>query len=444
MRSAADRLTFFRQSGWMVVATVASGVFMTAVHVVVNKPMVEAEYALFFTLLRVFLLLGFPAGGLQVVFAQQAAAAISDHEQKKLSEAVRSVLRATFIIWLLIAAGVFLGRHQILATLKVSNPAALWMTVLLGLAALWAPILKGILQGRENFAGLGWVLILDGVGRFAAIVLIVSLGGQAAGGMTGALIGQALSLSVGAWLVWTLLSGPGAPFEWGPWLRRVTPLTFGVGVILFMCNADVIYVQMTFSKAESPFYTPAAMIGLAMVTFTTPLASVMFPKIVRSAARTEKTDALRHALMATGLMGAAAALACTLFPELPLRIIYFRNATYWEAAPLVPWFAWCLLPLILANVLISNLLARDRFRVVPWAVLVAIGYGVALAVLRDRVSSYSDGEFFQGFKIVIGTLGVFSSLLLAAALWFTFADSYADRCSTAAARRLVEGGPGRG
>jgi O-antigen/teichoic acid export membrane protein len=404
----------------MVVATVAGGVFMSAVHVVVNKPMVPSEYAVFSTLLRVFLLMGFPAAGLQVVFAQQAAAAVSERQERMLSQTTRSVLRATFLIWLVVAVIVFLFRNSIVATMKISNPAALWVTLFLGLASLWAPVLKGILQGRQNFAGLGWVLILDGVGRFAAIVLIVQLGGQAAGGMTGALIGQIVSFSVAAALVWKVIIGPGAPFVWRPWLQRVVPLTFGTGVVLFMANADVIYVQSLFSKEQSPLYMAPAMIGLALVAFTTPMTSVMFPKIVQSAARTEKTNALGQALAATALLGGLAAIACTLLPWLPLRIIYFRNSDYWVSAPLVPWFAWSLLPLILANVLMGNLLARERFRVVPWALLVALGYGAALAALKGRITALTGAEVFQGYKIVIGTLGAFSWLLLLVAVWCTF------------------------
>jgi O-antigen/teichoic acid export membrane protein len=421
-----DKFAFFRQSGWMIMATVASGVFMTAVHIVVSKPMLASEYAVFYELLRVFLLMSLPAGGLQVVFAQQAAAAVTDEEERRLSQATRAVLRATFFIWLTIVLVVFIWRKEIVDLWKISNPAALWVTVMLGLVSLWLPVLKGILQGRQNFAGLGWVLILDGVGRFTAIVIIVQLGGQAAGGMTGALTGQLVSLLTGAWLVRHVLIGPGADFDWTPWLRRVVLLTLGVGTVLFMSNADVIYVQTIFSKDQSFYYTPAAMIGLAMVTFTTPLASVMFPKIVQSAARTQQTDALRQALAVTALLGGVAALACTLLPELPLRIIYIRNATYWKSAPLIPWIAWALLPLILANVLMNNLLARDRFRVVPWAVLVAAGYGAALLALRQRMSLAAAAKpndlatVFGGYETVIGTLGVCSALLLVVAMWFTF------------------------
>jgi O-antigen/teichoic acid export membrane protein len=416
MSSRAARLTFFRQSGWMVLATTVGGFLMSAVHMVVNR-MDPAEYGVFFTLLRVFLLMGFPAGGLQTVFAQQAAAAVSEAEQRQLTATTRAVLRGTFAIWLIMIAVIFLWRGEILTSLKIVNPAALWVTAVLGLASLWAPVLKGLLQGRQDFFGLGWVSILDGVGRFTAIALIVQLGGQAAGGMTGALAGQMVALMVGAWLTHKIWLGPGASFEWKPWFRRIIPLTAGVGVVLFMSNADVIFVQSVFPKEKTPLYMAAAMIGLALVTLTTPMAAVMFPKVVQSAVRTERTDALQQALGATALLGGLAALACTLFPELPLRIIYFRNPVYWQSAPLVPWFAWSLLPLILANVLIGNLLARERFAIVPWLIVVGVCYAATLHSLRGALLA---AETFHAFKMVVQTLGLFSLLLLGIAVVFTW------------------------
>ena len=225
--------------------------------------------------------------------------------------------------------------------------------------------------------------------------------------------------ALGVWLIRRLLFAPRERMEWLPWLRRVVPLSLGIGSIQFMSNADVVYVQSVFSADKTPLYMPAAMIGLALVTFTTPLASVMFPKVVRSAALTQSTRALQQALGATGLLGAAAALACTVLPELPLRIIYLSKPIYWAAAPLVPWFTWCLLPLVLANVLLSNLLARERFAVVPWASLVAVGYGIALSALKPRLLHLGD---LTAFRTVIQTLGGFSLLLLAVAVLFTWRE----------------------
>jgi len=205
VRATESHTTFFRQSGWLVVATVSSGLFMTATQVVANRWMTREEYGIWFALLRIFLLMSIPSAGMQIVFAQQTAAAVTDQQYRLLAKTVRATLRATFLIWVVMAAVALAGWTHWIGLLKISNPAALGVTVAIGLASLWSPILKGVLQGLQNFLGLGWVLVIDGVGRFAAIAVILWVGGQAAGGMTGALIGQGVSVLVGAWLIRQLL-----------------------------------------------------------------------------------------------------------------------------------------------------------------------------------------------------------------------------------------------
>jgi hypothetical protein len=134
----------------------------------------------------------------------------------------------------------------------------------------------------------------------------------------------------------------------------------------------------------------------------------MFPKIVQSVSRAEKTDVGRQALGASAVIGGLAALGCTLFPELPLRLL--SPPTFWKMAWLVPWFAWCMLPLALAYVLVNGLLARECYAVVPWLVLVAAGYGIALS------------RFHGSFLQVVQVFGVFSSLLLVACLIFAWRE----------------------
>lgn len=412
--------TFFRQGSWLIVATVSGGVFNTATQVVAQRWMEPAEYVVFFALLRIFLLLGIPSTGLQTVFAQQTASAVLQDQQRVLAATFRSILGAAFGLWCLIALVAFLGQGRWMAELKVQNPAALWATVGIGLSSLCLPVLRGVLQGRQRFAGLGWILILDGLGRFLAVTLIVLVGGQAAGGMFGAWFGQVIALGIGVWLLRDLLRAPGAGFHWRPWLRRVIPQTLGTGAVVFIANADVVYVQNLFRTEQTTLYVPAAMIGLALVSFTMPLAAVMFPKVARSAALTRGTHAVQLALVATALMAAAAALACTLLPELPLRIIFFGKPLYWAAAPLVPWFAWALVPLILGNVLLGNLLARERFSVVPWIVLLAVAYGFTLWWLRPHL--LAEENPFTAFRTILLTLGLCNVGLLAVTACFTFRE----------------------
>ncbi|MCX6895079.1 MAG: hypothetical protein NTZ16_06180, partial [Verrucomicrobia bacterium] len=400
-------LAFFRQSGWMMLATLIGGLLMFALHKIARR-MPKEEYGVFTTLLQVVSLMGIPAVGLQSIFAQQAAGAMTPEHERELAGVFRGVLRGTFFIWLAMTAAALVFSPQICAALKISNPAALWVTVVIGLLALWRPVIQGVLQGRQNFLWLGGTNIFDGIGRFTGVCIIVGLlSNYAAGGMLGVLAGSAMAMAVGGWFCRDSLRGEAAPTEWGAWLGRVAPLTLGMGVGTFMLAADMIFVQRFFSKEQTGFYAAAGMIGRALVYLTGPIAAVMFPKLARSKATGEKSNALALALGVTALAGAGAAVMCTLFPTLPIRIIY--DQTFLEhSAPLVPWFAWCMLPLTLASVLINSLMAQSQFKAVPWLVLVAAGYGGTLYLRHES------------FTQVIQTIGIFGLLLLAVCAWFTW------------------------
>ena len=183
----------------------------------------------------------------------------------------------------------------------------------------------------------------------------------------------------------------------------------------------MILTQKYFPADQTGYYAAAGMIGRALVFFTQPLTLVMFPKLARSAATGEKSHALMLALGATVFAGGCAAIACTFLPWLPLRIIYDKS--YLVATPLVPWFAWCMLPLTLSFVLVNSLMARARFAAVPWLVAVAIGYAVALAVVGSHAGTLSDTQ--AGLRMMIQTLGAFNVLLLGVCLWFTWRDKTA-------------------
>jgi O-antigen/teichoic acid export membrane protein len=327
------------------------------------------------------------------------------------------------LIWAVLALALAFGSDVLVRTWKLTNPASLWVTLLLGMLTLWMAVLRGLLQGRQNFLVFGWVVILDGLGRFTAVtVILLAFGGLATGAISGALLGAVGALAVAAFGARELLRGPGGGFRWGPWLRRFGPLTLGAAAIMFLQNADVIYLQSVIpAERLSEFnrgamYVPAAQIGFALTQFTVPLALVMFPRLARSAARAEKSDALALTMKSTLALGGLAALGCTLFPKLPLQVLFFTDSSKWAAAPIVPWYVWSMLAWTLGNVLLNSLLARDCYVAIPWVILVSVGYGAALWWLKPRLLAMPAAE---AFLRVVQTLGIFNLLLLLVGWWFT-------------------------
>ena len=415
--SADSGKHFFKQAGWLVAANLGCGLFMFAVHPIAGK-MEAAEYGVFLTLLKLFILLGIPASGLQAVLALQTAMAKEPAARADLAATVRSLLWAMSALWLVMFIAGWLARDAICATLKVGNPNALLATLGLGLTTLWLPILRGVLQGRQDFAGLGWTLVIDGIGRFSMIVLLVAvLHGQAASAMSASLFSQFAAVALAWYATREVRAVTGGTFAWRPWLARVVPLTLGLGAVIFISSADTLFVQSQFDRDLTRLYGAGVIVGFGLSQFTMPIASVMFPKITGGAGGGQDS-ALHHTLLGTAALGGAVAAVCSLMPTLPLRIVYFRNPEeLLPAAPLVPCFAWSILFLVLANVLVQNLLARERFAIVPWLVLIAACFAGGLWWVQPNLRGM---EPIAAFQFVVQVLGTACAALLGTAIFFTW------------------------
>ena len=164
---------------------------MSAVHAILQKPVDQVDlgatteflkrfvqgpisldqYGLFCAFLNLLGLIGIPAIGLQTIFAQQAASAITEPLECQLRSTVRKVLGVIFLIWLALLFGAIWMQDALIGLLRIGGTASLWFTIGTGLFVLWMPILSGVLQGRQNFLWFGWASILGGLGRCLAMAI---------------------------------------------------------------------------------------------------------------------------------------------------------------------------------------------------------------------------------------------------------------------------------
>ena len=158
-------------------------------------------------------------------------------------------------------------------------------------------------------------------------------------------------------------------------------------------------------------YVAAGTLSRALLWVVLPLASVMFPKIVHAAAKSEKSNLFNIVVLGTAVLAVGGAFGLWLMGPLAVRIAY--PASYVAATTaLLPWYAGAMVPLSLANVMVNDLLARERFAVVPWMVLLALVYGFTLPVMLNH---------FPGrMEVALQTLGAFNLLLVAICAWFTW------------------------
>jgi O-antigen/teichoic acid export membrane protein len=402
---AAHRASFFRQSGWLMVATVSGGVFMWAMHFL-SKRVPEEEYGQFVAFLAVAMFI--PAMPLQMVLAEQTARARALHREHELSALIRAAWLGTFLVWLLAVAVVLLFQGTIMAQWNISNPAAIWLTLPVLLFTAWLPMFYGVLQGQQNFLWMGWSMLVNGVGRFAlGAFAVLVLHYYAPGMVLGILGGLTVALVIAIWPTRSLWLSSPKSFEWRSVLRQIIPLTLGFAAYQFLLTADMMVVRACFSGKESAFYGAAGTMARASTWLVGPLAAVMFPKIVHAKAKGEESNLLGVVLLGTVILAAGGAIGLWVLCPWLVPFVFTDNYVR-PAAVLLPWYAWAVVPLAVANVLLNNLLARSQFKVVPALCVLAVGYAFALSHFHDTL------------VMVIKTLMVGNSVLLAICAWYTW------------------------
>jgi O-antigen/teichoic acid export membrane protein len=400
---------FFRQSGWLMIAAIAGGAMSWGVHFL-NKAIDSKEYTAFGVLLTAVSCL--PMTPMQMVFAQQSALALANGRERQLSNLIRRVwLGVTvFLVFLVLAVLVF--QKQIVAGWSLPNASSLWIAVAVMYFYMLLPIFSGVLQGRQDFFWLGWSSIFGGLGRILPAFLLVlafhwGAKGMMAGVLCGYLLGVAITL-VRTRDLWTL---PVEKFDGKDLLRQVTPLIFGFGACQFLFTADTLYAKAFFSDDAMKPYVVAGTLSRALLWLVMPMATVLFPKLVASRAKSEKNNLFGLAVLGTAVLSICGALGLWLFGPLVVRIVAHSGDVAGTMA-LIPWYAGAMVPLAMANVMVNDLMARGRFMVVPFTVLLAVAYGITLPIILNHFPGH--------LEVVLQTLGVFNLLLFSVCAWFTW------------------------
>ncbi len=415
-QEAAHRESFFRQSGWLMIANVAGGFFMWAVHLL-NKKIPEGQYGAFGWSLAVAMLV--PTIPLQMIMAQQTAKALATKRQHELAGVMRWIWLATSALWLVCAAAVLVFQNSLVALLGIT-PAILWFTMAIVLLSLWMPLFWGLLQGKQNFLWLGLSMLSNAVVRFAiAAVAVLILHEYAIGMIAGVLIGMVIAGSFGAWHSRSLWLAKAEPFDWRALFGQVAPLFIGFLGFQALFTADTIFVKASFSAVNADYYVSGGTLSRALMWLVLPLASVMFPRIVHSAARAEKTDLMTLVLIGTAILAIVGALSLVVLAPWIVPLAY-KGPYLPVVQRLLPWYLAAMVPLAIANVLLNNLLARPASKLALSLCILglAIGYLFALVGFHARMVTASDP--IDGEIMVLRIMGFANVLLLATCSAFTW------------------------
>ncbi|HTA95075.1 MAG TPA: lipid II flippase MurJ, partial [Verrucomicrobiae bacterium] len=207
------------------------------------------------------------------------------------------------------------------------------------------------------------------------------------------------------------------PFDGRNLVKQIAPVMLGFAACQFLFTSDTMYAKAFFSGDEMASYVAAGTLSRALLWLVLPLAAVMFPKIVHANAKSEKNNLLGIVLLGTAILAICGAAGLCIVGPFVVKLVFTKD--YVElTTKLLPWYAGAMIPLTLANVLVNDLMARGKFKIVLPMVLLTIAYGFTLPFMLHK---------FPRMEVALQTLGAFNLLLLGICAWFTWGKKSAAK-----------------
>lgn len=339
--------------GGVAAGTMVANICAYLIHLPATRWLSPAEYGEFAVLLQAMLVLGVPALALQVVIAREVV------RGRAVADLIPITLRTTAAV--LAAAAVAVPVVMTVADTGLAATTAAFAT---------APMLvliaagQGILQGRQRFPVLSWVLAGVGVARTVPGVVALAVGAGAAGALTATAVGAAIAAAA-IWLIVLADKPDVSAMSDGLALRLVLHASQVQLVLIALSSVDLLAARPILGEYDAGVYALGTIATKAAFWLPQAIGVVLYPQLADAA---KTTAALRTAVgWLTGIGATVVAGAAICGPLVPV----LAGEDYRPVVPILWLFALTGSALSVLQVGLLAAIARDRtwIGLLSWTVL---------------------------------------------------------------------------
>lgn len=343
----------------VIVGSIANNILSFLFSFVIARLLRPTDYATFTACLSLLVVVGVPAGTLQLITARYIA--MWEHGQPKQAAALtRSLGRlalifgATLSVMLILAAGLVAGYLKLNSLLPIVAVSGILLCSFLG------PVYRGVLQGQHRFGQFAIVSACEYAFRLALGTLLVVLGWHAEGALGGVLLGVVSGAALGWWYCRGVVRvGGRSHFPWQAVLRWAMPTLLVQAALSALLFQDTLWAKHFFSDADAGAYAGLATAARLLVYVSGALSTFLFPIVARAHGAGRRSRLIPNITLALTVFGEVVLLAgITEWPTLVLRVIVGNQ--YIAVSAFLPPLAGALAAYAVIGLLVSYLLATGN------------------------------------------------------------------------------------
>ncbi len=362
------------------------------------------EYGLLATLFSIIYIFGFFTEFLQTLIAKYASLQQDATATKQLlGVSLKKSGRWAFITLIIyLTASFFLYR-------ALNIPYGLLaFNGLFIFAVFFVPVTRGILQGKKEFASLGFNFILEGVIKLGAGVIFVYVGWNVSGAIGGAMLGTFLAFVFSLIPLKSVLSVKTKKTNNLDVKIEPGPTFIIILTVMVFYSIDVVIARMVFSEEVAGIYSIASILSKTIFWITQPISKVMLPIVARDKHNPRGSrNAFTSALFIVLIIAFFANLFFYFFDELIVQL--FSGKIIAETAQILPFVGLAMSFISLANLVLLYKLSKDSVKGILylWLVIpleIAVLFYFSANLVQFSIAYIAISAFFLLFSLVLSKL----------------------------------------
>jgi O-antigen/teichoic acid export membrane protein len=396
-------------SFYIMVAGTAGSFLAFLFNIFLTRKLSYADYGIFTALISFLGLVTIPSQAISTSIIQYATQYFSRKEIKKAAFLYVSSLRYMSFFSIAIFF-VFVFSSGILANfLHITTISYLWLIALLVAFGYFGVVNNAFLQSILKFKFLA---VLGFFTNFLKIVIgigLIMLGFSVFGALGSVIIAGLLTSLVSFYPLRFLFSSEKEKVVLSK--KDVFSYALSVSIISLsltsFTSTDIILVKHFFSPQQAGLYSGLSLIGRVIFYFTAPIATVLFPLIIKK--YHEKSEFMKTFYLALILVlvpSLSITLFYTLFPKFTITL-FLGGKGYLTLIPYLGLYGLYLSVFSILNITITFLLSLKKISVIfPM---------VAGSLLQILLINFFHTNFFQ---VILSSLSITSILLVSILLYY--------------------------
>lgn len=380
--------SFVSQTGFLFIATLVGYIFGYLYLIFMGRALSPEDFGIFGALAAIFYIACLVGQSLRQAIATRVAeikakagesAAVGTYVKLGAKLCLLCLLPALFFIF---------GSRNIASFFHLSSNSSI---IVLGLSlstALILEIVMGLLQGLQNFSGLGisGYMVSQGL-KFLLGITFVWVGWDLLGAVGALLASTTIAIAAGLILIRKPLANRiNKEIKYSSKLYPIVVPTLILAVFIAMpTSIDVMLVTHFFSATKAGIYNATAILGKVVIFLPIAVSLVLLPKATENQALgLNSNNILRKSLLLASLLSGILVLAYWLFPGIIIKV--FFGEAYLEAINLVGWYGIAMLLFSLNFVLINYSLAIRNLKLMLLADLITLTEVVAIVLIHRSLT----------------------------------------------------------